>query len=331
MDFIYRVARSPRHFADYGSDLLNCFHFISNTSADPQLRRAARRMGAERARRWRRAHARLPKEFDADIILDHLHGSHAADRLGLPDPSLKEQILREAVKFSARDYLSFDPREEPPPADVPDECACGFRNRRGRKRCAECGRRLSMMTRYAVWYDALMRTYSGERYGVTLGARYSDVLGWIDSMRPYRPSDGGANPDFYDSVYAVTHVVYTLNDYSVYRLSPRWLPEEFAFLKACVREALETEDAEMVGELLDSLRAFGLGDEHRLIRAGVEFLMSRQNEDGSWGDPDAPNIYARYHPTWTAVDGLREYAWRGRGLSFPEARAALSKRRGVRV
>ncbi|HEX5708286.1 MAG TPA: hypothetical protein VFX96_13365 [Pyrinomonadaceae bacterium] len=325
MDFIYHVARDPRHFAVYGSDLLSCFNFISHTSADATLRRTARRMGVERARQWRRDRPRLPEDANADTILDFVQGTHAADCLGLPAPELKEQVRRAAARHTARDYLSFDPREEPPPEDVPAECACGTWNRRGRKRCAECGRRLEMLTRYAVWYDALMRTYTGERYGVTFGARFGDVLRWIDAMRPYPEENKGEDDfDFYDAVYAVTHVVYTLNDYSVYRLSPRWLPREFAFLKSAVKEAIATEDAEMMGELLDALRAFGLKETHPLISAGVKFLLSSQNEDGSWGDPRDPRIYARYHPTWTAVDGLRENSWQGGlGLSFPEVRALL--------
>ena len=40
-----------------------------------------------------------------------------------------------------------------------------------------------------------------------------------------------------------------------------------------------------------------------------------QNKDGSWGDVTDKDIYQRYHPTWTAVDGLRDYA-SGRGREF---------------
>ena len=61
-----------------------------------------------------------------------------------------------------------------------------------------------------------------------------------------------------DAIYAVTHIVYTLNDYNTYRLSPRWLPQEFAYLKANVAPACAQHDPELLGELLDSLKAFGL-------------------------------------------------------------------------
>jgi hypothetical protein len=54
-----------------------------------------------------------------------------------------------------------------------------------------------------------------------------------------------------------------------------------------------------------------------LIRTGVEFLLRTQNRDGSWDDVNEPDLYARYHPTWTAIDGLREYNWT-RVLPCPE-------------
>ena len=55
-------------------------------------------------------------------------------------------------------------------------------------------------------------------------------------MRPY---PGGVEEDvesLREAIYAVTHIVYTLNDYSTYRLRPGWLPQEFAFLKANVAD-----------------------------------------------------------------------------------------------
>lgn len=325
LKFIYGIALDPQIFADYGSDLLNCFYFIATTSKDSQLRRTARRMGRERARLWRQDNPTLPPDADADTILHFIHGSYAADGLGLRDKALHEQIKRVAGCFSADDYLGFDPLTEPPPTDLPEQCICEYWNRRGRKTCQQCKRRLTMMTRYGVWYDALMRTYGGERFGVTLGAKYSDVLKWLPAMRPYRGSENETNPEFYDTVYAITHIIYTLNDYSVYLLSPRLLPQEFAFLKENLQEAIDMEDPEMVGEFLDSLKAFGLKESHPLIRRGMEYLLSVQNPDGSWGDMEAENAYQRYHPTWTAIDGLRDYRWQGRGLSFPELKPLIRR------
>jgi hypothetical protein len=332
LEFIYAAACEPEHFAEHGSDLLNCFYFIADTSRDPALCRAARRMGRERARRWRGERPALPPDADANTILDYIHGSHAADLLGLPDPRLKRQLALAAAEFNSRDYLYFDPRAEPPPADVPADCeGCGHWNERGRKRCRECRKKLGRMSRYVVWYDALTRTYTGECYGVVASGRFADVFGWLPTMRPYRGREGGANPDWYDAVYAVTHIVYTLNDYDRYQLSPRWLPAEFEFMKESLPEALATDDAEMAGEILDALKAFKLGDGHPLVRAGMDYLLARQNADGSWGDPAAVWIYARYHPTWTAIDGLRDHAWRGTRLRFPEVKPFLLQQARARI
>ena len=180
-----------------------------------------------------------------------------------------------------------------------------------------------MMTRYQVWYYSLTRAYCAETYGITLGAGYVEILKWLPSLRPYPTGRRAASLDFADAVYAVSHLIYTLNDYGVYRLSPRWLPEEYEFLKTNLERAVALDDADMMGEFLDSLMAFGLTDRHPLIRLGRDFLLSRQNADGSWGDADSEDLYARYHPTWAAIDGLREYRWRGRGVKFPQAMALL--------
>jgi hypothetical protein len=179
-------------------------------------------MGKERARQWRRERRSLPRNVDAEVIADFVQGSDAADRLGLRDEKLRDQILAAAGRFSALDYLSFDPSTEPPPSNVPEQCECGLWNERGRKSCRKCRKRLRMVSRYWVWYSALTRTSIGESYGVNLGSKYANVINWIPEMRPYRRMDGDTNGDFYDSVYAVTHVVYTLNNYNHYRESLHW-------------------------------------------------------------------------------------------------------------
>jgi hypothetical protein len=165
----------------------------------------------------------------------------------------------------------------------------------------------------------------GERYGVKLGASFADVIKWLPSMRPYPAYDDEDNTDFYWALYAVTHVVYGLNHYSLYRLSPRSMPEEYAFLKSSFKHFIAMEDAESIGELMDTLKSFGLSDDHQLIMKGQDFLLAQQNSDGSWGDPSDDDIYRRYHPTWTAIDGLREYSWPG-GLRRIDNRSLVHKK-----
>lgn len=326
LEFVYRTACDPEHFEMYGHDYLGCFHCIASTSKDVKLRRMARKMGRERALHWRREHSKVPADADADDIAYLVHGSYAADALGVRDSGFKEQIRKVANRFDAEDYLGFDAVSEAPPRDVPEECECGDCNSRGRKTCSTCKKRLVMMSSYAVWLDALIRSYMGERYGVKLGARFADVIKWLPEMRPYPKLDDGDNDDYYWAVYAVTHVVYTLNDYSFYSLSPSWLPQEYAFLKKNLKHAIAMEDAETVGEFLDTLKSFGLAEDHPLIVKGMGYLLGHQNPDGSWGDDaEAEDIYGRYHPTWTAIDGLRDYAWHGRRFSFQNQHRASGR------
>lgn len=324
-DFLYGFACETKNFEGWGSDFLNWFYIISSRARSSELRRLALGMGRERARQWRLDHPELPLDADADTIYEFIYGSDMADRLGIPDLALKAQLRAAVRRFPASDYLSFNPAVEPPPLDVPKQCACGEWNARGRKTCRRCRKPLVMINRYQVWYVALIRTYITACSGLTLGASYRQVLKWLPLMRPYRSSLVPSDPDFYDTVYAVTHVVYTLNDYDLYHLSPAWLPDEYEFLTANLKEAIAMDDPEMVGEFMDTLKSFGLGNNHTLIRRGTEYLLSCQNAEGSWGRTNTRDIYRNYHPTLCAVCGLLDYRWRGPGLSFPELKPSLQK------
>lgn len=324
LEFIYATARDPSNFADYGFDYTFCLHWIAATSRDRALRRAARAMAIDCARRWREANPTLPEDADAETVAQAVFGGLTADRLGLRDAAFRREVRSAVANVNACDVLWFDPADGPPPDDLPKDCACGEVNSRGRATCRGCRRRLKRLSRYEVWLLALIRSYLGERYGVRLGARYADVLGWLPSMRPY-PKRADGYDDFIWAVYAVTHVVYTLNGYSTYKLSPRWLPDEYEFLKDSLDEVIDLNDADAVGEVLDSLKSFGLSDHHALIRRGVDFLLSTQNPDGSWGDVEGEDAYDRYHPTLTAVNGLRDYRWKEKRLVFPKLLPELKR------
>ena len=321
--FIYRsVARNPASFEQWGHDLLSAFYNIAETSGDPELRRLAREMGHERAIEWRRLHPSVPPDADPEEIVDLVFGLDAAERLGVAHPRLRAELRDRAARFSAADYLWFDPAVEPPPADIPEQCAkCQRQNARGAAVCARCGARLKMREPYDLWQDALITTYTGDRAGITLGAHYADALQWLPAMRPYPEKSAGWHR-YYAGVYGATHLIYTYNDYSQFRVSKECFAPEFQHLHNNLEEAVVENDPETMGEYLDTLRAFGLGFEDQLIRAGFDFLLAAQNRDGSWGDIKDPDAYGRYHPTWTAIDGLRDYRW-GRVLPCPD----LSRRR----
>jgi hypothetical protein len=321
--FIYHSACCPKNFEMYGHDYLCCFYCIGATSRNTDLRRIARSLGRERARQWRREHRSVTRNADATEVANLIMGSDAADRLGVRDTSLKEQLRKIAAQFRATDYFDFEPASEPPPIDVPEDCDCGAWNPRGRNKCKACKRPLTMYSRYWVWLNAITLTYTAERFGVRFGSTFRDVLKWLPVMRRYPNYDNGDNPDFFWAIYAVTHVVYALNDYSSYRLSPSWLPNEYRFLKNNLVRAVAMKDPETMGEFLDTLKSFGHGNRHILVRKGMRYLLSQQNADGSWGDVDSYDEYQRYHPTWTAIDGLRDYAWKGKRLSLERLRPLL--------
>lgn len=325
LEFIYRTACDEETFEDWGHDLLGCFHCVASTSKDADLAKLARQFGQERARHWRNNNRAVPKDADANMVANLVFGAVAANHFGIHDKTLKPKIKEAASKFTGEDYYWFNAASEPPPSDVPADCDCGAVNPRGRKTCSSCKSRLQIYSRYGIYIDALTRTYFAERLGVTLGSRYVDVIKWVPELRPYRGREGGDNPDFFDSIYAVTHIVYTLNGYSMYRLSPHWLPEEYEFLLANLVEAIAIDDPDAMGEFLDALKSFGLTENHPLIRKGMDYLLATQNPDGSWGDMNAEDVYDRYHPTWTAVDGLRDYAWRGERLQYPRFMRLLKK------
>jgi hypothetical protein len=320
--FISDMAGDPAIFVEHGSDLMSCFFFISSTSKDQWLRGEALGVGRELARGWRRDYQELPRQLSPGLITDYLYGSLAAEQLGYPSRRMRDQIRAASSRYTAEDYLGFDPIKEGPPLDIPQDCECGSAGERGRKSCPSCGRRLGYKSRYAVWYEALIIAYNAQRYGIWLGASYADVLAWLPRLRPYLGYDDGSNPDFEDTAYAITHIVYTLNDYSAYLLPPGLLEQELAFLKRNLKAVIATDDPELAGEFLDSLRAFGQAGTP-LVNLGMRYLLDRQNEDGSWGDYDEDRHYGRYHSTWTAIDGLREYAWQGRKVSFQSAEAML--------
>jgi len=326
LDFVYKTAKDGKNFAEYGSDYLWCFYTIAAATSDRDLKARAARMAQERAREWRRIHPRVPENADVEDIADLVFGALAADSLGLRSEPMKRDLARAAGGFSPRDFLRFDPATEPIPIDVPEACSwCEANNAAGSARCRKCMSALGpRMDPYDVLCDAVIATYTGERYGVLLGGRLADVLQWVPRMRPY-PKFEAATREQYEAVaYAITHIVYGLNDYTFSKIKPEWLPQEYEFLLGHLKQNIATNDAETMGEFLDTLMSFGLTTEHALIRTGIEYLLSAQNADGSWGDAGDKDIYKRYHPTWTSLNGLMDYAFpKGQGVSFPDALRAV--------
>lgn len=329
LQFIDRIAADPKNFSRWGHDLILCFYTISNTAKNAKLRAMAQSMVERYTRQWRHEHPDPPTDDPAALFL-FTTGAEVADWVLGVNAALKQRTQLAAQRFSVVDFLRFDPQQEPPPKDFPELCPkCDYQNPRGVTVCLKCKTPLTFRDPYDVWLDALIMTHQGDAYGVKLGATYPEVLRWISTMRPY-PPPGDDEQAFNDVAYAITHVIYTLNDYHTYRLSPVWLPQEFLYLKKNIRVAERYQDWELLGEFMDALRAFGENESAPEIRTGMNYLLSQQNPDGSWGDTDDDDIYTRYHSTWTAIDGLREYAFHGEQLRTPEMLPLLQRRDSTR-
>ncbi|MBZ5574938.1 MAG: hypothetical protein LAP40_00095 [Acidobacteriia bacterium] len=280
LTFLYSIARQPETFGDWGHDLLSAFANLASTCGNREISDRAWRMGHERALEWRREHPRVPAAADADDVANLVYGSDAAELLGVPDRQMHEALRQAAARFSPVAFLGFDPAREPPPE----------------------------RDRYSVYQDALIVTYTGDHYGVRLGGHFAEVLRWLPTMRPY-PARPDGTAAYYHGIYTVTHVVYTVDGYNANRISPRCFPEEFAYLRDNLPQAIDDHDPETLGEYLDTLQDFGLTLADPLIRRGVESLLAAQNPDGSWGNPRETDAYVRYHSTWTALNGIQSFRW----------------------
>jgi hypothetical protein len=324
LGLLHAIARRESTFERYSGHLLLAFCLIGTTSRSAAIRRQALEMGYERARYWKKQWPHTRRGLDADTVMHEVIASYAVERMGIGVDRIRRDLQTVLDRYTPRDLLYFDPSAERAPADVPEDCPCGHVSERGRTSCRACRKRLGKRSRYEVWYYALTTTYFCERQGVASGARFADVMGQLPGLRPY-PRPGSRH--YYDSIYAVTHLVYTLNDYGRSRLSPRRFPHELRFLKACMRWALEQGEPDTVGEIIDTLAALGVDDADPLLVKGRAFLLAHQRDDGGWGEEG--DDYRQFHHVWAAIDGLRDYRWRPerfrrRGMRDPGA-LALSR------
>lgn len=294
LEFINRSAQA--HFETYASDYLWCFYTVAASAADTDLAEQAQSYGRELALRWRKTHRNVPKNLDADSVVELVMAHVASEDLGVPDSSMQVELATAVSRFGAVDFLGFEPRIEPPPAY------------KATSRLVQ-GRNVDVPPyNFDTLYDALITAYFGDRFGLALGAPRRSVVRWLKALHPYRLRDTLGDTLFYDQLYLVTHVVYTANDYGQLRLKPQDLPAEHRFLNQALPLVLADGDGESLAEIIDTLRAFGhTPAAGNLMGRAMELLLSQQNDDGSFGHSD--DVYDRYHTTWTAIDALKTYRY----------------------
>lgn len=306
MRFISRVASDDDVAAYLGTGLLYSLASLARSAADPALRQSARELGRKSFRLWERRLFESPDFADIEWVGEAVRGHGAGASLGLRRPAVREALRAAVTAFDAVALIGFDADRGPPRAP-------GFGGPRKPSPASD-----ATQSRWRIWCMGLTSAWCGEQGGVPLGARYAQVLRWLPHMRGYEAAWHHDRALFHDVAYAVSHVVYTLNNYGQFLLNPRWLPHEYLFLRAALPEAITMGDADLTGEMLDSLRAFGVPDHDSMVTLGNQYLVDSQNADGSWGCWDADTFYTGFHATWAAIDGLRDYRWTGPRLAFPD-------------
>ncbi len=157
LQFIYRHSFEDENFLNWAGDYLWCFYCVSETSEDAGLRNVASQMGTESARRWFAGETALPELAAAGEAAYYVSMVDAARRFGIRDRRLSEHVHRGSRRFTAREYLGFDPLQEAPPGDLPYDCSeCGGASARACSQCENCGQALRFRSRYDVWCDALV-------------------------------------------------------------------------------------------------------------------------------------------------------------------------------
>ena len=73
-------------------------------------------MGTSLARKWQGEQQTLPELADADEVGYYMSMIDVSSRFGIDNHVLREHVGQGSRRFTARDYLGFDPVREAPPA-----------------------------------------------------------------------------------------------------------------------------------------------------------------------------------------------------------------------
>jgi hypothetical protein len=160
-------------------------------------------------------------------------------------------------------------------------------------------------------YGVLLDAYKLERVGIGYAElrppfTLSDLLAYV-WKKELVAHDHPDRELFSDHAYLATHVAYVLDDYSKSRLSPEVLGHLFAYYRREFPGVLAQKDLDLVAELVDLFRSTGLDDSDPMVCAGSRFILSKRRKDGTFSRWQAEKTaYDAIHPTWVAVDALRD-------------------------
>jgi hypothetical protein len=274
--FLSDYALGGACWSECAADVAYMFFHLATRSRQGEFTRKARTHAGRAAQRWLDEHARLPPRASVDeVIFGYAYGACTATELGLDTRALRRDLSAWARKASPRSLFGFDPRRQAPPDSD-------------------------------TWQFAMVGTHIAEGAGMRLPWSVREVAGWRRVMLPYPRPRKKLTAAGWSVFYAVTHLVYVLNDYNLRELPrARFLPE-VEFLRAACEVAIGDDDVEGIGEALDALLALGEPERDPLLVRARGHILATQNRDGSWGRRgDEP--YTRLHKTWVALDGLTRY------------------------
>lgn len=143
--------------------------------------------------------------------------------------------------------------------------------------------------------------------------RLLDILRYLKTKPLANFAKDAADPSqAMQSVFLATHIAYVMSDYSRLKLDEEDAPWLYDYLRKNFQGAMQSGVVDVVAEMVDVFRSLGYTEEDSdIVRTGTEFLLERQNEDGSWGEVnvDQQSAYDNMHPTSSAI-------WALRGRSF---------------
>ena len=345
VDYIQRLSYEGTNFEDFGNDTIQVFYDIAKVSGwgGETLRRKCLMYLEQQADRWQQ-NANLWKEASTPTpreIIDAVTSMYALERAALPVPMNKTEVLKfiatsspptplsptsPSYRYTSKDLIGWDPLKEPPPDNASEICeGCGRYNERGRKKCKECYTALSIVSKYRMFSNAIINCFFADHALVPLGAHsFRDIFAWLPTLRPYVTSTQVLWDTFWQQCYMVTHIVFTLSNWGELSLDPILFVHEHQFLRGNVHIHIAEDDVHLVAESLECMRILGDSDDDPLVQECSEWLMSKQNTDGSW-DPEDESPRIKFHATMCAVQGLMVHKQRGQGPGIVEVLPLLEK------
>jgi hypothetical protein len=277
--FLSDFALRDACWSECPADVAYMFFHLGTRSRQGDFTRRARTLARRSAMRWLGEHPRLPPGTDAEEALyGYAYGACTARGVGLDTRALCRDLRVWARTQRPRQVLGFDPKREPPPSAQD-------------------------------WQYALVATHIAEGVGLRLRWSVRDIAAWRLAMQPYPRLRHRFTPTSESAFYAITHLVYVLNDYNLYALPRARFEAEAELLRAACAIGIDDDDVEAMGEAVDALLALGEPERDPLLSRARQTILALQNRDGSWGSR-ADEPYTRLHKTWVALDGLTRYGRR---------------------